>query len=277
MLKIEEPAELRAECDRQRSEGRRVGLVPTMGYLHEGHLSLVRRARRESDFVVVTIFVNPTQFGPDEDLDRYPSDVAGDVAKLEAEGADCVFLPSREAIYPDGFRSHVMVEGLTDGLCGASRPGHFQGVCTVVTKLFNMVGPCVAVFGEKDYQQLQVLRRMALDLNQPVEVVGSPIVREPDGLAMSSRNAYLDPGQRRSATCLYRALQAVKERGELSVQGAMEVARGIIEAEPQTRVGYIEVRDAADLTPVEVVGRGEAVMALAVFVGQTRLIDNMVL
>jgi pantoate--beta-alanine ligase len=281
MLQIADPRQLSTECERQRREGRRIGFVPTMGYLHEGHLSLVRRARELSDFVVVSIFVNPAQFGPSEDLERYPADLPGDLEKCRAEGVDCVFAPRGDQIYPEGFSTYVVVEGLTEGMCGASRPIHFRGVCTVVTKLFNLVGPCVAVFGEKDYQQLQVLRRMARDLNQPVEVMGSPIVREPDGLAMSSRNAYLSRSQRESAPCLYRALKTIQERlisGErITAAQAVAIARRIIEAEPETRVDYIEVRHAERLETLEDVRRGETVVALAVFVGETRLIDNIVL
>jgi len=279
MLELTDPAALFEVCETQRRVGDRVGLVPTMGYLHEGHLSLLRRARELADFVVVTIFVNPTQFGPNEDLDRYPRDRDGDLEKCLVEGVDCVFTPERDAIYPPGYQTHVEVERLSRPLCGATRPGHFRGVATVVTKLFNMVGPCVAVFGEKDYQQLQVIRRTARDLDQPVEVVGSPIIREPDGLALSSRNAYLDPSQRRQATCLHRSLQAVRmraRRGALTAQEAADVARGVIEAEPDARIDYVEVRDGVTLEPIETLQPGTLV-ALAVFVGQTRLIDNMVL
>ena len=281
MLELDDPKKLYATCDAQRREGQRVGLVPTMGYLHDGHLSLVRRARQLADFVVLTIFVNPTQFGPEEDLDRYPRDMEGDLAKCLAAGVDCVFAPSAGAVYPSDHRTHVEVEGLTRSLCGARRPGHFRGVATVVAKLFNMVGPCVAVFGEKDYQQLQVIRRLAEDLNMPVEVVGSPTVREPDGLAMSSRNAYLSASHRDQATCLNRALTTTRERaraGGLPAPEAVAMARDIIEEQPDARVDYIEVRHARTLEPVErVAGDGSAVMALAVCFGDTRLIDNSIL
>jgi pantoate--beta-alanine ligase len=283
MLELSDPQKLYSTCEAERRRGRRVGLVPTMGYLHEGHLSLVRRARELSDYVVVTIFVNPTQFGPGEDLDRYPRDPEGDLTKCLAEGVDCVFSPPGEAVYPTpGYQTHVEVEELTRPLCGARRPGHFRGVATVVAKLFNMVGPCVAVFGEKDYQQLQVIRRMAADLNMPVEVVGSPIVREPDGLALSSRNAYLSESHRRQATCLSRALATVKDRatgqGGLSSDEAVALARGVIEEQPDARIDYVEVRDARTLDEIRrVAGDGGAVMALAVFFDRTRLIDNTVL
>jgi pantoate--beta-alanine ligase len=281
VLHLESPSEVREECDRQRLQGRRIGLVPTMGYLHQGHLALVRRARQLADFVVVSIFVNPAQFGPTEDLDRYPRDMPADLAQCRAEGADLVFTPGRDQVYPPGYQTYVEVEQVSQGLCGARRPGHFRGVATVVAKLFNMVGPCVAVFGEKDYQQLQVIRCMARDLNQPVEVVGHPIVREPDGLAMSSRNVFLAPAERQAATCLYRALQAVTEaahaRGHLSHEEAVRLARSVIEVEPETAIDYVEVRDAATLEPAAEVGQGRAVLALAVFVGRTRLIDNLVM
>jgi pantoate--beta-alanine ligase len=281
MKLVADPSVVRAECDRQRAAGRRVGLVPTMGFLHEGHLSLMRRARELAGYVVVSIFVNPTQFGPHEDLARYPRDMDGDLAKCRDVGVDLVFAPEAAQIYPAGYQTFVEVEHLSQGLCGARRPGHFRGVATVVTKLFNIVGPCVAVFGEKDFQQLQVIRRMALDLNQPVEVVGAPIVREPDGLAMSSRNAYLGPDERRQATCLSRALQAVAVRSErsggLAAAEAVALARGIVEAEPAARVDYVEVRDVESLEETDRVGDGRAVVALAVFFGKTRLIDNRVI
>jgi pantoate--beta-alanine ligase len=281
MMQIEEPARLRAECDHQRQQGRRVGFVPTMGYLHEGHLSLMRRAGELADVIVVSIFVNPTQFGPSEDLARYPRDLAGDLAKCRSVGVDLLFLPEAAQIYPAGYQTFVEVERLSQGLCGVRRPGHFRGVATVVTKLLNIVGPCVAVFGEKDYQQLQVIRRVVRDLDLPVEVTSGPIVREPDGLAMSSRNAYLQPEERRAATCLYRALQEVaaqaRAAGSLTSSSAVSLARGIIEAEPSARIDYVEARDAVTLEETPYVGGGSAVLALAVFFGKTRLIDNLVL
>ncbi len=275
------PAAVRRLCDDHRGRGQRVGLVPTMGYLHEGHLSLVRHARRLADYVVVSIFVNPTQFGPHEDLDHYPKDLPADLALCQQEGVDLVFTPEPEVMYPKTHPTTVEVEGLSQGLCGARRPGHFRGVCTVVTKLFNIIGPCVAVFGDKDYQQLQVIRRMAVDLDQPVEVVGSPIIREPDGLAMSSRNAYLTHQERRAATCLFRSLEAIQQQtlatGTLSAKQAISLAREIIEAEEGTQIDYIEVRDAEALTLSDTVGQSGAVVALAVRIGRTRLIDNRVI
>lgn len=282
MQQLADPAQVRRLCDEQRTEGRRVGLVPTMGYLHQGHLTLVRHALELCDFVVVSIFVNPTQFGPGEDLEAYPRDEAGDLAKCRQAGAALVWTPRAEQLYPPGAQTFVTVEQLSQPLCGASRPVHFRGVATVVTKLFNAVGPCVAVFGCKDYQQLQVIRRMAQDLLQPVEVVGFPTVREPDGLAMSSRNAYLTPAQRRSATCLHRALlairQAAQQPGGLLADQAVALARQTVEQEPEARVDYVQVRDAQTLEPAARVGHGvEVVVALAVHLGRARLIDNMVI
>jgi pantoate--beta-alanine ligase len=272
------PEEVGRVCDETRRGGGRVGFVPTMGYLHEGHLSLVRLARARADLVVVSIFVNPTQFGPSEDLSRYPRDLPGDLAKCEAAGADLVFTPEARRLYPEGHQTFVEVTGVSQGLCGASRPGHFRGVATIVAKLLNIVGPCVAVFGEKDYQQLLVVRRLVSDLDLPVEVVSGPIVREPDGLAMSSRNAYLGPEERRQATCLSRALAEVESlaraRGGLSAEEAVAAARAIIEAQPLARIDYIEARDARTLAPAPRLGGGTAVLALAVFLGRTRLIDN---
>jgi pantoate--beta-alanine ligase len=233
---------------------------------------------------VVSVFVNPAQFGEGEDLESYPVDLRGDMGKCAVERVDCVFAPAPSAMYPAGFQTYVDVTELSQGLCGARRPGHFRGVATVVTKLFNMVGPCSAVFGEKDYQQLQVIRRMVTDLNLPVEVVGAPIVRESDGLAMSSRNAYLRPDQREAATSLFRGLSSVKRRlsdmgpgSTLPAREAVDMIRSVVEAAPGTRIDYIEVRDAETLQPAAEVGGGQSVLALAVFVGQTRLIDNMVL
>ncbi len=280
MLQSADPAAVRAECDRQRAAGKRVGLVPTMGYLHDGHLALIRRARELSDHVVVSIFVNPTQFGPNEDLEKYPRDMEGDLAKCEAEGAALVFSPEVPDLYPDGYQTYVTVEQVSQGLCGARRPVHFRGVATVVTKLFNIVGPCAAVFGEKDFQQLAVIRRMARDLDMPVEVVGHPIVREADGLAMSSRNAYLTPQERASAPALHRSLLAIKEQaaaGDLPAAAAVALAREIIEGETTGKVDYIEARDAETLEPAQEVGSGRSVVALAVFMGKARLIDNMVI
>ncbi len=270
---------MRAVSRAFRASGESVGLVPTMGYLHAGHLSLVREARERCERVIVSIYVNPTQFGENEDLDSYPRDLEGDMAKVAECGADIVFSPSDSDMYPAGYSTFVEVQGLTSGLCGASRPTHFRGVTTIVTKLFNMVEPDVAVFGRKDYQQLAVLRRMTTDLNLPVEIVGMPIVREPDGLALSSRNAYLNPAQREAATALSRALEATRTRyreGERSPRLLLEGARALIEAHPELRIDYAELVEPDDLAPLNDLDAlpDNVHMALAVFAGTTRLIDN---
>jgi pantoate--beta-alanine ligase len=280
MLHIETISELRAECERARAHGRRVGLVPTMGYLHEGHRSLMRAARAECDFVVVTIFVNPLQFGAGEDLDRYPRDLSGDVATCDHEHVDAVFAPSVAEMYPSGRPlTNVHVDGLTADLCGAARPTHFDGVATVVTKLFAIAGPSTAFFGRKDAQQLAVIARMVEDLNLPVEVVGCPIVREPDGLALSSRNAYLSPPQRRSALVLSHALTTAAGAaiaGERDARALVDIIRGLVANEPEVALEYVEVRGARDLATVETLD-GDVLVALAARVGATRLIDNVVL
>jgi len=255
-----------------RSEGMSVGLVPTMGSLHRGHTSLMDQLRGCVDRLVVSIYVNPLQFGPGEDLDTYPRDQAGDVARCEEHGVDVVFAPT--SMYPEGFASVVTVHGLTDRLCGAKRPGHFEGVCTVVTRLFGLTGCHQAVFGEKDFQQLAVLRRMARDLALPVEVLGGAIVRDDDGVALSSRNASLNSGQRLRATSLSRGLFAAGEcadGGERSARRLIEVARGVIDCD---RLDYIELVDAHSLLPVEEVA-GACRMLVAGFYGDTRLIDNL--
>ncbi|MDQ2690545.1 MAG: pantoate--beta-alanine ligase [Chloroflexota bacterium] len=256
-----------------------VGLVPTMGYLHEGHLSLVRRAREECDHVVVSIFVNPTQFGPREDLSRYPRDPDRDLSLLEPLGTDLVWLPTAEIMYPPDFQTWVEVEGITRPLEGARRPGHFRGVTTVVAKLFNAVQPDKAYFGQKDAQQAAVIRQMTRDLNFPLEIVVCPIVREPDGLAMSSRNVYLDPEQRKAATVLYRSLSAAKqayEAGERDAEKIRGKMKDVLESEPLAEVQYVSCADYDTLEELEVL-RGKALLSLAVVIGKTRLIDNFVL
>ena len=274
---IDAITDLRAACDRARQDGRRVGLVPTMGYLHEGHRSLIRAARSATDFVVVTIFVNPLQFGPNEDLDRYPRDLDGDIKQAEAEGADVVFAPTVAEMYPRPSLTTVHVEGLTADLCGAARPTHFDGVTTVVTKLFSIVGECDAFFGRKDAQQLAVVTRMTQDLNLSVNVVGCPLVREPDGLALSSRNAYLTAEERAAAPTLFAALEAA---GAAIVQGERDgdKLRAIVEArvatQPLLELEYVEVRDAHELTQLTTV-TGDVLIALAARIGKTRLIDNI--
>jgi len=278
MLLAETILDLRAVCDRARADGGRIGLVPTMGYLHEGHRSLIRAARRTCDVVVVTVFVNPLQFGAGEDLDSYPRDLSRDLALCEAEGVDAVFAPSVAEMYPSGPPlTTVHVAGLTDDLCGASRPTHFDGVTTVVAKLFSITGPCAAFFGRKDAQQLAVISRMVEDLNLPVEVIGCPIVRDADGLARSSRNAYLTPDQHRSALVLSRALTAAATAviaGERDAAALLDLVLGLIAAEPAVALEYAEIRDAHELAPVAVVD-GDVLLAVAAQVGRTRLIDNV--
>jgi pantoate--beta-alanine ligase len=256
-----------------------LGFVPTMGFLHEGHLSLVRRAREECAAVAASIFVNPTQFGPGEDLEAYPRDLPRDLRLLEAEGVDLVWTPTPEVMYPDGFQTWVAVEDLTLPLEGALRPGHFRGVTTVVAKLFNGVLPQKAYFGQKDAQQAAVVRRMARDLNFPIEIVVCPTVREPDGLAMSSRNTYLDAGQRKAATVLSRALFAARDAfraGERSGDRLRAIVAGIVAAEPLADLEYISCAHPETLQELETVAGG-ALVSMAVFVGRTRLIDNIVL
>ena len=262
-----------------RREGRRIAFVPTMGFLHEGHASLLREGRQRGDVLVLSIFVNPIQFGPNEDLDSYPRNLEGDCAIARACGVDIVFTPTAAGMYPPGFQTAIRVPELALPLCGASRPGHFDGVATVVAKLFNIVQPDVALFGRKDFQQLAIIRRMALDLSLPVEIIGMPIVREADGLAMSSRNSYLSPDQRQSALCLSRAIRLVRERyaaGERQAARLIEAARGLIQAEPAATIDYLELRDAATLETATDVS-DTTLLALAVRIGTTRLIDNTLL
>ncbi len=279
MVEIENAAAMRVWADRCRAAGRRIGFVPTMGYLHEGHLSLVAEARRRADACVASIFVNPLQFGAGEDLTTYPRDLDRDRAALVRAGVAALYLPSADGMYPRGFQTEVTVTTLTAGLCGRSRPGHFCGVATVVAKLFNAVQPHVAVFGEKDFQQLAVIRRMSADLDLGIEIVGMPIVREADGVAMSSRNARLSPAERAAARCLSRALAAAHEafaRGARGAEAVLECAHAVLAVEPLARVDYAEVVDAETLEPVETIDR-PALLALAVFIGRTRLIDNTLL
>jgi pantoate--beta-alanine ligase len=268
-------AEVRAAC----SGHKRLGLVPTMGALHEGHLSLIRAAKAQCDSVAVSIFVNPTQFGPTEDLSKYPRQFEQDCRLLEKEDVDILFAPPVEAIYPNGAVTWVVVEGLSEKLDGRSRPGHFRGVTTIVAKLFHIVQPKVAFFGQKDAAQLAVIRHMVRDLNFPVEIVACPIVREGDGLAMSSRNAYLNPEERGRALVLYRSLQQVQEQfrsGERNAAALISTGKGVIAQEPQVVLDYFEIVDPDTLDAVERVER-KALVAVAARVGSTRLIDNVVL
>jgi len=262
-----------------RRAGEGIALVPTMGYLHDGHASLMRAGRARGELLVASIFVNPTQFGRNEDLSTYPRDLARDTRIAEAAGVDLLFLPLAEDIYPPGFQTYVNVEEISLPLCGASRPGHFRGVTTVVCKLFNIVQPTVAFFGKKDFQQLAVIRQMVIDLNMPVTIVGMPIVREPDGLAMSSRNAYLSPDERHKALCLSRGLKAVRtayRAGERSVTTLRQLVIAAIEAEKTPVIDYAEFRHGTTLQEVAHAD-DRTLLALAVKIGTTRLIDNCVL
>jgi pantoate--beta-alanine ligase len=271
--------EARAACRLACAHGKRLGLVPTMGALHEGHLSLVRAAKARCDAVAVSLFVNPTQFGPTEDLARYPRPFERDRELLEKEDVAILFAPSSEEMYPKGDATWVVVVGLSEKLDGRSRPGHFRGVTTVVSKLFHILEPDVAFFGQKDAAQCAVVRRLVRDLNFPVEIVACPIVREPDGLAMSSRNAYLSPEERRRALVLHRSLSYVEDKfraGERSAAKLIAAAREIFTQEPQVRFDYVEVVDPDALDPVDRV-QGPTLVAVAAYVGATRLIDNVVL
>ena len=271
--------EMRAVRRAARSDGKTIALVPTMGALHEGHMALVRAARAQCDLVVVSIFVNPLQFGPKEDLSKYPRNFDGDRELLNQHGVDVIFAPSVEEMYPAGAVTYVTVEGLSDKLCGRSRPGHFRGVTTVVSKLFNIVEPDRAFFGQKDAAQSTIIARMVRDLNLPVQVVVCPIVRESDGLAMSSRNAYLDAPQRKSALVLQRSLLEVQERfgqRERKVDALIEAGKQIFAQEPSVQLDYFEIVDPGTLQPVNDFSR-PVLVAVAAFVGKARLIDNVVL
>ena len=262
-----------------RSEGKVIGFVPTMGYLHQGHLSLVREARRMSDVIVVSIFVNPTQFGPNEDFERYPQDETRDVELLSEEKVDYLYLPKAEEMYPANYSTHVKVKDLSDRLCGLSRPTHFEGVTTVVLKMFHIVDPHFAFFGQKDAQQWLIVQRMVKDLNMDVEIVRCPIVRESDGLAMSSRNLYLSPEERKAATVLYRSLEhalARIEEGERKAKTILKEMRQIIEAEPLARIDYLAATDLVELKDLRNV-KGKCLISVAAYFGSSRLIDNIMI
>jgi pantoate--beta-alanine ligase len=270
---------MRAACREMRAAGKRLGFVPTMGALHAGHLSLVRAAKARCDAVAVSIFVNPTQFGPKEDLAKYPRTFASDCAALEKEGVDSILAPTAEEMYAAGETTWVTVEGLSEKLDGRSRPGHFRGVTTVVSKLFHIVEPDVAFFGQKDAAQVAIIRRMVRDLNIPTEIVSCPIVREPDGLAMSSRNVYLGAEDRQRALVLNRALREVEgkfRQGERSASKLARVGREVITQEPEVHLDYFEIVDPGTLDPIERVA-GETLVAVAAYIGATRLIDNVLL
>jgi pantoate--beta-alanine ligase len=277
MLTVRTETDLRQAVDAWRTAGERIGFVPTMGALHPGHLSLVRLAREHASKVVASVFVNPAQFGPNEDFNRYPRQPEKDAAMLETAGCDLLFLPEVDTIYPPRHATFVEPAGAAEGLEGACRPGHFRGVATVVCALFNLVRADVAVFGEKDAQQLAVIRQMVRDLHLPVEIVPAPTIREVDGLAMSSRNAYLSPGERRAATVLHRALRAAEtaiSQGERRGDAVRERLREVLNTEPLAHVEYAEVVSADNFQPVETLS-GRLVLPLAVRIGGTRLIDNI--
>lgn len=268
--------DMQQRCLAARAAGQRIALVPTMGFLHEGHLSLLRKGKKRGDLLVLSLFVNPTQFGQGEDLDSYPRDLEGDSELARSVGVDLLFAPTASDMYPNGYASYVNVEGLTEVLCGESRPDHFRGVTTVVCKLFTIVQPQVALFGLKDFQQLVVIRRMSADLNLPVEIVGMPIVREADGLAMSSRNSYLSTDQRRQALALSDALRLARTAvadGEKSAANLLQLVRCRIGQEADATIDYVQIRHAETLQDATVIDR-HAVLLLAVRIGQTRLIDN---
>jgi len=274
VLTLHTPAEMTAWTLAARARGERVAFVPTMGALHEGHVTLLREARKHGQRVVLSIFVNPTQFGPNEDLARYPRDLGGDLAKAAGAGTDAAYVPDVRDVYPPGYQTTVEVPELARGLCGPFRPGHFAGVATVVCKLFNVVRPDVALFGEKDYQQLAIVRRMVVDLDMGVEIVGVPTVREADGLAMSSRNAYLSPAERARALSISRALFAARDGALGGARDGVALVAGARAALDVDRVDYVELVDAESLRPTTDLAR-PTVLAVAAFIGRTRLIDNV--
>lgn len=262
-----------------REQGLSVGLVPTMGYLHEGHKSLIDKAVEQNDCVVVSVFVNPIQFGPTEDLATYPRDLEHDAAICEEAGADLIFHPQPEEMYYDDFCTYIDMDNLTKGLCGKTRPTHFRGVCTVVGKLFHIVGPDRAYFGQKDAQQLAVIRRMVRDLNFPLQIVGCPIVREEDGLAKSSRNTYLSPEERKAAVILHKGLEKGEEMVRAGERDAGKVKKAIcdiIESEPLAKIDYVDIVDFDNIQEKEVL-EGSVLAAVAVYIGKTRLIDNFII
>lgn len=279
MIVVHTIQEVRTFIKAQRAEGKSIGFVPTMGYLHEGHLSLMKRAKEENDVVVASIFVNPMQFGPNEDLDSYPRDLDRDAKLCEEVGVSLIFHPEPEEMYAKDFTSFVDMNGVTKELCGKSRPVHFRGVCTVVNKLFNIVTPDRAYFGQKDAQQLAVIRRMVRDLNMDIQIVGCPIVREEDGLAKSSRNTYLSEEERKAALILSKAIRlgrSMAEEGEKDAAKIEGVMREVIETEPLAKIDYVSIVDAVSVEPIRTL-RGEVLGAIAVYIGKTRLIDNFII
>lgn len=280
MLIIETVKDMQQAAETLRREGEKIGFVPTMGYLHEGHLALVRKARELSDIVVVSIFVNPAQFGPNEDLAKYPRDMERDKNLLEQEKTDIIFFPDRKEMYPDMYSTYIQVRELEDHLCGFSRKGHFVGVATVVAKLFNIVKPHYAIFGQKDYQQLKIIERMARDLNMDLEIVSFPTVREKGGLAMSSRNTYLGPEEREKGLLIYASMKKVEELfkdGERDVAVLKKEAEKILSSRDGIDIEYVSISDTETLTELVHIHNNKAVLAIACRVGKTRLIDNTIL
>lgn len=276
---IKTVSEMQKRSNELRSSGKSIGFVPTMGFFHEGHLELMRVGRKNADILILSIFVNPTQFGPSEDLDAYPRDMEGDLAKAKDMGVDITFCPSPEEIYPEGFQTKIAIEKISQHLCGLSRPTHFEGVATVVNKLFNIVKPNLAIFGQKDFQQLAVIFRMVRDLNMDIRILGVPIVRETDGLAMSSRNSYLNPEERRAALCLKESIDLTEEmvrNGEKRSETILMAIKKLILDYPFTKIDYVNICDPKTMEDKETI-EGERLLALAVFVGQTRLIDNCII
>lgn len=270
--------ETRAQVKEWKKQGLTVGLVPTMGYLHEGHQSLIKKAVEENDRVVVSVFVNPIQFAPNEDLETYPRDLEADKRLCDSTGADLIFHPTPDEMYHDGFSTHIEMNNLTKELCGKTRPTHFGGVCTVVGKLFNIVQPNKAYFGQKDAQQLAIIKRMVRDLNFDLEIVGCPIIREPDGLAKSSRNTYLNAEERKAALILSKSIELGKqlvENGERNAQAVIKAMTDKINTEPLARIDYVNVVDALSIEPINTI-KGETLVAIAVYIGKTRLIDNFI-
>jgi len=270
---------MQQKANELRNYGYKIALVPTMGFFHEGHLELMRVAKKNADKVIVSIFVNPIQFGPSEDYDRYPRDIEGDIKKAKEMDIDILFIPELKDMYPEGFQTKVIVEKLTQHLCGIFRPGHFDGVTTVVIKLFNITKPHIAVFGEKDYQQLQVIKRMVKDLNLDIQIIGVPTVREADGLAMSSRNTYLNPEERRSALCLKKSIDLAQSMVDKGIYETLLIKNSIeklIKSYPLTKIQYISICDPNTLEEIEKI-EDKALLALAIYVGKARLIDNSIL
>jgi pantoate--beta-alanine ligase len=272
-----DPKDIQNFVLKEKRKGKIVSLVPTMGYLHQGHLSLMQEAKKYGDIVIVSIFVNPTQFGPNEDLDKYPRDFKGDEAKCKSIGVDIIFYPTPENMYPEMYQTYVDVLNVTQNLCGASRPTHFRGVTTVVAKLFNITLPDYAFFGEKDFQQLIVIKRMVTDLNFPVKIIGCPIVRENDGLAMSSRNKYLTEEERKQALCLSKAGKKVLslfQQGEKNCNVLIKEAEKLISKEPLAKIDYLKIVDINTMQDIDVADKN-SLFAIAVKIGKTRLIDNV--